>query len=417
MNKPWSRILAQHRAKQFSAYSQDQLLDQFKSENWQNYSNKEKHGILQEFENRNAAAQGREPAEVYILEENGPLGKYNAEKNKIGIALDTSPYESLDSIVHEGNHAYQEHCIKNGSYGNDPTGKMIEVESVRDDKGNMYNYRDSFPEYDMLVNELNSNNEAAEFMLSQADRYGDDPEYQKYLAGRQYHFSRVNEDLDQEKELRGDMQNDQIDAALEHGDISQEEHDQLSECINDENYMDREEIRSHELQDQIEETRQELENRDQTQEENSAEERPEELLGSAAYQPAGEATPEERQESPEDLLGNENGGQEHYRRHYDPERGPETLDQDNSESYGDLAPSNQNNSNGWDELNESSSQSQWDSLKDGPSADYNENGSKEQASDLTGGAPVRDQNSYAGRDNSADRAEDNSEDNTNAYSY
>ncbi len=412
MHKPWSRIQAQHRAKQFSGYSQDQLLDQFRSENWKNYSDKEKQGILQEFENRNAAAQGREPSEVYILGENGPLGSYNAEKNRIGIALDASSYEALDSIVHEGNHAYQEHCIKNGLYDNDPTGKMIEVESARDDKGNMYNYRDSFPEYNMQVNELDSNNKAAEFMLSQADRYGDDPEYEKYLADRQYHFSRVNEDLDQKKELRDDMQSDQIDAALEHGDISQAEHDQLSERINNDNYMDREEIRSHELQDQIEETRQELENREQTQEENTAEERPEELLGISTAQPAAEAPSEEQQESREDLLGYGNGGQEHYRRGYDPERSPETLDQSNSESLGELAPSNQNNYAQWADLDESSGQSQWDSLKDGPSADYNENSNKEQASDLTGEAPVRDQNDY-----SAGYSEDNSEDNSNTYSF
>lgn len=425
MRFPWSRKKAEEKAPDYSNYSADQLLDQFKTSNWQKCSEKEKMGILQEFENRNAAASGIEPAEVFSLDDPGLLGNYNGESNRIGVNLDTSSYETLDSLVHEGNHAFQKHCIENGRYDNDPTGEMIKAETARDDQGKLYNYRNGSPEYDMQVNELDSNNTAAEFMLSQADRFGDDPEYHKYLEEREAHFSEVNHDLDHRQAIRDGMQSDQIDAALDHGDISQSEHDQLSKCIYDDKYMDREEIRSHELQGEIAETRQRLENKEQNQKENTAEERPEELLGVStgqnASQSAVETPSEEQQERPEDLLGYGNGGQEQSRRGYDPERGPEILDNNNSESIGELAPSGQSNyDNGWKDIDESKGQNQWDSLMQGPSGENSENNQgqqEEKASDLTGGAPVRDQNSYAGQDNSADRAEDNSEDNTNAYSY
>ena len=176
----------------YSTYSKDELLDTFKTENWEKLDDENRIAIVQEMENRTAVEQGRPPAEIVSSYDVGTYGGYTSTNNQISINVsDFSSYETLDTYVHESTHAYQSHCIQTGEGYDDHTLSMMEAEMARDEQGNLYNYARSSPEYDMQCDELDSNNKAATFMLEQRARYEHDPEYRTYIeeraTGRSFH--------------------------------------------------------------------------------------------------------------------------------------------------------------------------------------------------------------------------------------
>lgn len=236
----------------YSSFSDDQLLDQFKTEKWSKLEEADRIDVIQEMENRNAAQQGREPAEVVSSSRVTSYGSYNSMNNQMNVNVNNfSSYETLDTFVHESNHAYQAHCVENGVGYDEYTRNMMEVESMRDENGALYNYARTSPQYDMQCNELDSNNRAAEFLISESDRYKNDQEYKDYIAERDGHFKDVNYALDNYQGMRTSMQNDQAYTSYVRGDISQEQYDNLSAEINDSNHVDSTVTESHSLGDSL----------------------------------------------------------------------------------------------------------------------------------------------------------------------
>lgn len=243
----------------YSRYSQNQLLDQFKTTNWSAMNESQRVGAIQELENRSAAQQGREPAEVVSASRVTSYGSYNSMSNQMNINVNNfSSYETLDTFVHESNHAYQSYCINNGIGYDEYTRNMMGVESARDENGNLYNYARTSPQYDIQCNELDSNNKAADFLISEKDRYKDDQEYKDYIAERDDHFKYVNTALDNNPGMRTSMQNDQAYTSYERGDISEEQYNSLSEDINKPNHINPTVEASHSIGDTISEMNIEL---------------------------------------------------------------------------------------------------------------------------------------------------------------
>ncbi|MGN1346494.1 MAG: hypothetical protein ACI4V1_06890 [Eubacteriales bacterium] len=223
----------------FSQKTDEQLLDSFKSSNWNALSEENRIGLVQEMENRQAAAQGRIPAEVVSANDPGKYGSYNSTNNRMSLNVSNfSSYEVLDTYAHESNHAYQNHCVKNGLDYDEQTRGMMDVETKRDNNGNLYNYARTSPQYDMQTNELDSNNKAADFVMSEKERFKDDPAFKEYVSERNNHFGRVNENLANHSNLRTSMQNNQLYSAYVRGDISEEQYNRLSANVNDKNYID-----------------------------------------------------------------------------------------------------------------------------------------------------------------------------------
>lgn len=229
----------QNETKDYSKFSNDQLLDSFKSDNWSQMKENDRVGVIQELENRTAAEQGREPAVVVSSSRVTSYGSYNSTTNQMNINVSNfSSYETLDTFAHESNHAYQTYCVNNGIGYDEYTRNMMEVETARDQNGNLYNYARTSPQYDMQCNELDSNNKAASFVIGEKDRYSSDPAYKDYVAERDSHFKDVNTALDNNQAMRTSMQNDQTYTSYVRGDITEETYNSLSESINDPNHID-----------------------------------------------------------------------------------------------------------------------------------------------------------------------------------
>ncbi len=223
----------------YSSYSKDQLLDSFKSDNWEKLSEENKVAVIQEVENRNASEQGRPAATVVASHDSNLYGSYTSTDNQIKINVsDFSSYEALDTYVHESNHAYQSHCIEAGEGYDDHTLSMMEAEMARDERGSLYNYATTSPAYDMQCNELDSNNKAAAFMLEQRERYENDPSYRDYIEERANHFNQVNSSIENNPEDRARLQNNQAYLAYVRGDITEEQYTSLSDNINNEDFKD-----------------------------------------------------------------------------------------------------------------------------------------------------------------------------------
>lgn len=229
----------QNETKDYSKFSNDQLLDAFKSDNWSQMKENDRVGVIQELENRTAVEQGREPAVVNSSSKVTSYGSYNSTTNQMNInVINFSSYETLDTFAHESNHAYQTYCINNGIEYDEYTRNMMGVETARDQNGNLYNYARTSPQYDMQCNELDSNNKAASFVIGEKDRYSADPAYKDYVAERDSHFKDVNTVLDNNQAMRTSMQNDQTYTSYVRGDITEETYNSLSESINDPNHVD-----------------------------------------------------------------------------------------------------------------------------------------------------------------------------------
>ena len=147
---------------------------------------------------------------------------------------------------------YQEFAIKNGSEQyDDHTITMMKVEMARDERGNLYNYATTSPEYDIQCDELDSNNKAAAYLLAEKDRYGEDPEYRAYIKERAEHFEQVNSSLENDSDKRASLQLNQAEIAWIRGDISDEEYETLTDNISNAEFQDETVDESHKVGDAV----------------------------------------------------------------------------------------------------------------------------------------------------------------------
>lgn len=219
--------------KNYSKLSDKELLLNFRSENWNTLSNKDRVQVLQEVENRNATQQGRTPCTVVSKSGKEQYGCYypsmdrievnvdNEIKNKDGSVTQNNSYQVLDTIYHEGEHAHQKNCVKNGI---DPpqglhktTRDMCQVENTPGNYSGVIDYSNT-------TKELDSNNAAAKKVLESKGLFKDDPEFENYLEDREQYFERVNNKNMSRVRMQ---QNEAVYQSYSNGDIDLKQHDNM----------------------------------------------------------------------------------------------------------------------------------------------------------------------------------------------
>ena len=110
------------------------------SRSWEGLSPKERLETMQTLENKLAEIQGRPPVSVTAEELEGENGHYDPETHTIALSLEalsrpSKRLEVIDTIAHEGRHAYQHYAVEHPGFHDNPE----EVEAWRE---NMENYED-----------------------------------------------------------------------------------------------------------------------------------------------------------------------------------------------------------------------------------------------------------------------------------
>jgi hypothetical protein len=103
-----------------------QQIKEIQPDNWTTLSETEKLSTLNEVEDIMAGIQGR-PALPIMINRNaspGEFGYFDKESNQIFVGAysleNDSVMENVDTIVHEGRHAYQWHAVNNPGFHPDP---------------------------------------------------------------------------------------------------------------------------------------------------------------------------------------------------------------------------------------------------------------------------------------------------------
>lgn len=106
---------------------QDPSMEDFRTQNWNTLSERERLRSLQFYENSLAQEQGRNPRKVARESDRqlgGAFGRYDLDsskkiyinqtflRNKDNSNYDWNSYNAMNTVAHEGRHAYQDDCIK-----------------------------------------------------------------------------------------------------------------------------------------------------------------------------------------------------------------------------------------------------------------------------------------------------------------
>lgn len=230
--------------KDYSQLSNEELLNQFKSENWELIqTNKEKISLLQEVENRNAILNGRSPATVKEISDPSLLGSYNAYYHTISIRLDDNPYENLDSIIHEGQHANHAYSTTNITQISKEEKMMIDIErypSIDSSKSFYAYYQEANHQdlYNIYSSELNTNNTAFSFLKNQENRYGDDEKYKEYIRERNDHYNHVYNDLNLFSDAKKNAILETTQVNYDRGSLSQEQYQSIVQHVSHQQNVD-----------------------------------------------------------------------------------------------------------------------------------------------------------------------------------
>ena len=214
-------------------YSDKELLTNFTSTNWANLSESQRLIVAQEVENRAASKQGRTPCQLKPTKKEGYYGCYYPGSNDIEINVsdtikgkncrcqDNSSYTVLDTIYHEGEHSFQQYCIKHNidaAHGIPQTTKDM---CIVENSGNNY---DGVIDYNNCTCELDSNNVATRKVLESEEIFRNDPKFSDYLEDRRKYFSNVANRNMAEVHMQ---QNEAIYQAYKNGDIDLYKHDDM----------------------------------------------------------------------------------------------------------------------------------------------------------------------------------------------
>ncbi len=204
---------------------------QFSPENWSSLTDQEKLGLLQELGNSYAESVNIYNPPTFVSETDPTLyGGYNYGTNVVSVNLDLcdNPYEAMDTVIHEENHALQGQAVDlNSQYSNGERALIkAQIGPAYYSSGDGYNVQNI---------EMDSNNVAAEFVISHSEGMQDTPEYQEYIDGRLEHFSEVNETLTTSEGYCNTLEHEQVDAANKLGVISDSEKEAANAYIDSDN--------------------------------------------------------------------------------------------------------------------------------------------------------------------------------------
>ncbi len=212
----------------YEGLSKSELLDRFNSENWGQLDGQGKLQMLRAVGKIYAEENGiKDPP--YIVEEHGDrYGGYNDWNNQIRISLDkcSNPYEALDTIAHEENHAYQAQCIKEGQ------GYTLEERALlKSESGSAY--RTGAVAYGRQSLEIDSNNAGVKFLLQEQGRFQKDPAYAEYMSGRVVYFNNMANDYKNNREACDESESRQISEAFSRWEIDGDERQLAENCLQD----------------------------------------------------------------------------------------------------------------------------------------------------------------------------------------
>lgn len=219
--------------KKVQAYSDQELLSNFVSNKWNKLGEDQRLIVAQEVENRNAQKQGRAPCTVSSTTQTGLYGCYYPSKNEIevnvsntikgqdGKKCENASYNVLDTIYHEGEHSYQQHCIRNDVAPSQGLPQTTKDMCMIENSGNNY---DGVIEYDNCTCEIDSNNAATKEVMKSGEIFRNDPKYYDYLKDRETYFSGVENRNMSEVHMQ---QNEAVYQAYENGDINLKQHDEI----------------------------------------------------------------------------------------------------------------------------------------------------------------------------------------------
>lgn len=216
----------------YSKLSEKELLSRFKSDSWAKLNQQEKIDTIQELENRYAVEQKRPVSKIEAEDNPYNYGSYAKSENTIRIRMEDSEantsYEMLDSYYHESRHAQQYQAIESGK-GLDETTRNVCQTELRG------NYVGGGKYYDMQTCEMDSNNYAADKMLSNKALFEGDEKYNEYLERRQEHFEEVNKSCHEDEDFRARQQINNVDKSLARGSITEKQANQIKEQVYSDN--------------------------------------------------------------------------------------------------------------------------------------------------------------------------------------
>lgn len=194
--------------------------EQFRSNNWNELSSKEKIQLLQDFGNIRSDEIGLSnfPTIVEEKRHDNVYGIHYYATNTITVNLDncSNPYQAMDTVVHEINHAYQHQCISTGTGYSEGERALMHAQIGPA-------YCDVGPGYDIQTIELDSNNAAANYVIENCSNMKDDPMFYAYVSDRVEHFDNVNDVLDFKKGFCDTLEADQVNIAYTYDVLSYDE--------------------------------------------------------------------------------------------------------------------------------------------------------------------------------------------------
>lgn len=218
--------------------SKDELLDMYTPEVWDQLDNSEKLNLLAATGEVYSAEHGIDNPPVFEEETDATLcGGYTGCTNTVSVNLEVcdNPYEALDTVAHEVNHAYQKQSIEkgNGTYSEKERALM---------KAERAAYRSWGPAYDRQSLEQDSNNAGAKYVLESKDKFKSKAAFQDYLRSREEYFSQVAADYMSNYREHCASEMKQVEDAYARGLISMDERDQAISCIVDQENSVKEEM-------------------------------------------------------------------------------------------------------------------------------------------------------------------------------
>lgn len=213
----------------FSASSEEELLEQYKSKNWNQLDAQSRLNLMHETVAAYCQKTGIKNVPDIMEEYSSDLyGSYAAHFNTIYVNLEhcQNPYEALDTIIHETNHAYQEQCIREDTGYTQEERALLKAENGKA-------YQDNGLAYERQSLETDSNNAGIKVLLSEQARYEKDPLFAEYISRRAEYFEKITADYTQNTEASRNSERSQVKKAYEGYEISAEEYQNAKNYLQD----------------------------------------------------------------------------------------------------------------------------------------------------------------------------------------
>lgn len=167
-------------------------VNSFRSENWAKLSDSFRRAQMQGLENSMAKLQGRPPRKVIIDSTISNGGAYTPDGKGGGTIrvsandVHNNSFECMDTILHEGRHAYQDDVI-NGRIANAETEETKKAWAHDDTYGCYISSSEGdYCDYYYQPQEADAYGFAKDQMDNMSTIFGDDPQYQDYIINRNY---------------------------------------------------------------------------------------------------------------------------------------------------------------------------------------------------------------------------------------